>query len=104
MVTCQSSELGWEVTVEFPADFLSLGRGSVICTRNWLHDFKEVGLSGKNSLLLELFFTYNLENKHCSFMNCKCVGSRGFYCLRNIKILLLMMILSPLRMLFRFMI
>ena len=29
MVTCQSSELGWEVTVEFPADFLSLGRGSV---------------------------------------------------------------------------
>ena len=30
MVTCQSSELGWEVTVEFPADFLSLGRGSVI--------------------------------------------------------------------------
>ena len=27
MVTCQSSELGWEVTVEFPADFLSLGRG-----------------------------------------------------------------------------
>ena len=30
MVTCQSSELGWEVTVEFPADFLSLGKGSVI--------------------------------------------------------------------------
>ena len=30
MVTCQSSELGWEVTVELPADFLSLGRGSVI--------------------------------------------------------------------------
>ena len=28
MVTCQSSELGWEVTVELPADFLSLGRGS----------------------------------------------------------------------------
>ena len=27
MVTCQSSELGWEVTVELPADFLSLGRG-----------------------------------------------------------------------------
>ena len=23
MVTCQSSELGWEVTVELPADFLS---------------------------------------------------------------------------------
>ena len=34
MVTCQSSELGWEVTVELPADFLSLGRGSVItCIR-----------------------------------------------------------------------
>ena len=30
MVTCQSSELGWEVTVELPADFLLLGRGSVI--------------------------------------------------------------------------
>ena len=30
MVTCQSSELGWEVTVELPADFLSLGRESVI--------------------------------------------------------------------------
>ena len=29
MVTCQSSELGWEVTLELPADFLSLGRGSV---------------------------------------------------------------------------
>ena len=29
MVTCQSNELGWEVTVELPADFLSLGRGSV---------------------------------------------------------------------------
>ena len=30
MVTCQSSELGCEVTVELPADFLSLGRGSVM--------------------------------------------------------------------------
>ena len=29
MVTCQSSELGWEVTVELPTDFLSLGKGSV---------------------------------------------------------------------------
>ena len=28
MVTCKSSELDWEVTVELPADFLSLGRGS----------------------------------------------------------------------------
>ena len=28
MVTCQSSELGWEVTVKLPADFLSIGRGS----------------------------------------------------------------------------
>ena len=32
MVTCQSSELGWEVTVELPTDFLSLGRGSVTAT------------------------------------------------------------------------
>ena len=29
MVTCHSSELGWEVIVELPAYFLSLGRGSV---------------------------------------------------------------------------
>ena len=29
MVTGQSSELGWEVTVELPADFLSLGRESI---------------------------------------------------------------------------
>ena len=29
MVTCQSSELGWKVTVELPADFLSLGRESI---------------------------------------------------------------------------
>ena len=36
MVTCQSSELGWEVTVELPADFLSLGRGSV----NYTLDYK----------------------------------------------------------------
>ena len=33
MVTYQSSELGWEVTVELPADFLSLGRGSVNKTK-----------------------------------------------------------------------
>ena len=32
MVTCQLSELDWEVTVELPADFLSLGRGSVNIT------------------------------------------------------------------------
>ena len=32
MVTCHSSELSWEVTVELPADFLSLGRGSVTIT------------------------------------------------------------------------
>ena len=31
MVTCQSSELDWEVTVKLLADFLSLGRGSVTC-------------------------------------------------------------------------
>ena len=31
MVTCQSSELGWKVTVELPTDFLSLGRGLSLC-------------------------------------------------------------------------
>ena len=29
MVTCPSSELGWEVTVELPVDSLSIGSGSV---------------------------------------------------------------------------
>ena len=29
MVTCQSSELGWEVTRELQADFLSLGMEAV---------------------------------------------------------------------------
>ena len=29
MITCQLSKLGWEVTVELPAYFLSLGRESV---------------------------------------------------------------------------
>ena len=33
MVICQSSELGWEVTVEFLTDSLSIGRGSVIIYR-----------------------------------------------------------------------
>ena len=33
MVTCQSSKLGWEVTLELSADLLSLGRGSV---NEWL--------------------------------------------------------------------
>ena len=29
MVTCQSSELGWEVTVELPENSLLIGGGSV---------------------------------------------------------------------------
>ena len=33
MVTCQSSELGWEVTVELSADFPSQGKGSVMATQ-----------------------------------------------------------------------
>ena len=37
MVTCQSSELGWEVTVEFPVNFLSLGRGFFMGPM-WTHD------------------------------------------------------------------
>ena len=58
---------------------------ALICTRNWLHDFKEIGPFGKNCLFPELFFflfflflTYNLQNKHFCFMNCRCVGSRGY--------------------------
>ena len=45
MVTCQSSELGWEVTVELPTDFLSLGRGSVI--KVYVGGYKDIyGSSG----------------------------------------------------------
>ena len=29
---------------------------ALICTRNWLHDFKEIGPSGKKCLFPELFF------------------------------------------------
>ena len=29
MITCQSSELGWEVIVELPIDSLLIGKGSV---------------------------------------------------------------------------
>ena len=31
---------------------------ALICTRNWLHDFKEIEPSNKNCLLLELFFSF----------------------------------------------
>ena len=67
---------------------------ALIYTRNLLHDFKEIGSSSKNCLLIELLFvclfvffvflffflflTYNLQNNHCCFMNFKCAGSRGY--------------------------
>ena len=57
---------------------------ALICTRNWLHDFKEIRPSGKKCLFPELFFvlfflflTYNLL-KHFCFMNCRCTGSRRY--------------------------
>ena len=51
---------------------------ALIYTSNWLLDFKEIGPSGKNCLLSELFFlTYKLQNKNFCFMNCRCTGSRG---------------------------
>ena len=31
---------------------------ALICTRNWIHDFKEIGPSGKNCLLPELLFCF----------------------------------------------
>ena len=43
MVTCQSSELDWEVTVELPANFLSLGRRYV--NRNIMHATKGLFVS-----------------------------------------------------------
>ena len=61
---------------------------ALICTRNWLHDFKEIGSSSKKCLFPELLFvlfffcflltSYNLQNKHFCFMNCRCAGSRGY--------------------------
>ena len=39
MVTCQLSKLGWEVTVELPADFQSLGRGSVRSCTGFMDDY-----------------------------------------------------------------
>ena len=43
MVTCQSSELGWEVIVELPIDFLSLGRGFVkLVSEQVLVQLKEI--------------------------------------------------------------
>ena len=31
---------------------------ALICTRNWLHDFKEIGPYGKNCLFPEIFFCF----------------------------------------------
>ena len=41
MVTSQSSELGWEVTVELPEDFLSLGTGSCQGSTKMYHTVRE---------------------------------------------------------------
>ena len=56
MVTCQSSELGWEVTVELPTDFLSLERGSVII----YHHNKGVTVFGEYVITLLFYFLDNL--------------------------------------------
>ena len=59
MVTCQSSELGWEVTVELPDDFLSLGRGSVkLISEQGLGDSLPIFRSFSTVFLIELFI-YN---------------------------------------------
>ena len=61
MVTCQSSELGWEVTVELPADFLSLGRGSVINVAIIIYpvlriNFAKIHTNNEVSLSITLLF------------------------------------------------
>ena len=53
MVTCQSSELDWEVTVELSIDFLSLGRGSVTISLS-LHIFP--CFHNKNDYILKSYF------------------------------------------------
>ena len=55
MVTCQLSELGWEVTVELPTYFLSLGRGSVSVSTIYIGGLSTV----KNKYLcLEMVFIH----------------------------------------------
>ena len=57
MVTCQSSELDWEVTVELPADFLSLGRGSdKLVSEPGLGDSSPVFRVFSTVFPIELFF------------------------------------------------
>ena len=51
MVTFQSSELGWEVTVELPADFLSLGRGSVTKDERESSNRKKLFFQARSSCL-----------------------------------------------------
>ena len=58
MVTCQSSELGWEVTVELLEDSLSLGRGSVI------KHVLSLTLSGKHITYTYTHTLIGIYNKH----------------------------------------
>ena len=77
MVTCQSSELDWEVTVELPADFLSLGRGSVnfsfksVATRNpdltRLADPRRSPVYSDISIILSKHLVYFIHFKPCKF-------------------------------------
>ena len=63
MVTCQSSELGLEVTVELPADFLSLGRGYVsICSCEWFIRFKCFGVLLRYIIVVN-YFIYTLFDR-----------------------------------------
>ena len=60
MVTCQSSELGWEVTVEFPADFLSLGSGFVNYHQSGVH--QNLYTYTESHLLIYVHFFFLIQN------------------------------------------
>ena len=51
-----SFSIGGRIFHKYKKCLLPTTMQAVICTHNWLHDFKEIGHSGQNCLLLELFF------------------------------------------------
>ena len=66
-----SLSIGGRILHKYRKCLLPKTMQALICNHNWLHDFKEIGF-------FFLFLIYNLQNNHCCFMNCRCIGSRGY--------------------------